>query len=109
MSAQANLAGLYPIDDQQKWYPGLDWIPIPVHTIPQREDYVLGARKPCAAYDEEYQTVLNSTKRQNLEEINGNTLKYLSDHSHFPVKSVFSVGMIYDALLASVITFPQIN
>lgn len=40
MSAQANLAGLYPPNGSQVFRPGLDWQPIPVHTVPQAEERV---------------------------------------------------------------------
>uniref|UniRef100_A0A7N8YMN2 Lysosomal acid phosphatase n=1 Tax=Mastacembelus armatus TaxID=205130 RepID=A0A7N8YMN2_9TELE len=38
MSAEANLAGLYPPSGQQVFRPELKWQPIPVHTVPQSEE-----------------------------------------------------------------------
>uniref|UniRef100_A0A3Q2P2U5 Lysosomal acid phosphatase n=1 Tax=Fundulus heteroclitus TaxID=8078 RepID=A0A3Q2P2U5_FUNHE len=40
MSAEANLAGLYPPKGRQMFRPGLKWQPIPVHTVPQSEERV---------------------------------------------------------------------
>uniref|UniRef100_A0A3Q1G0N7 Lysosomal acid phosphatase n=1 Tax=Acanthochromis polyacanthus TaxID=80966 RepID=A0A3Q1G0N7_9TELE len=40
MSAEANLAGLYPPSGQQIFTPSLKWQPIPVHTVPQSEERV---------------------------------------------------------------------
>ncbi|XP_035533545.1 lysosomal acid phosphatase-like [Morone saxatilis] len=41
MSAEANLAGLYPPTGQQIFEPILKWQPIPVHTVPQSEERLL--------------------------------------------------------------------
>ncbi|XP_075950737.1 lysosomal acid phosphatase isoform X3 [Anarhichas minor] len=41
MSAEANLAGLYPPAGQQVFTQDLKWQPIPVHTVPQREERLL--------------------------------------------------------------------
>ncbi|KYO43351.1 hypothetical protein Y1Q_0017628 [Alligator mississippiensis] len=40
MSAQATLAGLYPLDSGQAWNPKILWQPIPVHTVPLSHDHM---------------------------------------------------------------------
>ena len=40
MSAESDLAGLYPPTEAEKFDPDIAWQPIPVHTIPIEEDYV---------------------------------------------------------------------
>ncbi|XP_057551253.1 lysosomal acid phosphatase isoform X2 [Hippopotamus amphibius kiboko] len=40
MSAEANLAGLFPPDGMQRFSPNISWQPIPVHTVPIAEDRV---------------------------------------------------------------------
>uniref|UniRef100_A0A8C3IGH8 acid phosphatase n=1 Tax=Chrysemys picta bellii TaxID=8478 RepID=A0A8C3IGH8_CHRPI len=40
MSAQASLAGLYPVAGNQVWNPKILWQPIPVHTMPVSHDKV---------------------------------------------------------------------
>ncbi|KAL2088760.1 hypothetical protein ACEWY4_015659 [Coilia grayii] len=41
MSAEANLAGLYPPNDTQVFEPTVHWQPIPVHTVPQSQERLL--------------------------------------------------------------------
>uniref|UniRef100_A0A8D0H8N2 acid phosphatase n=1 Tax=Sphenodon punctatus TaxID=8508 RepID=A0A8D0H8N2_SPHPU len=38
MSAQANLAGLFPPTGSQIWHPEILWQPIPVHVVPMSHD-----------------------------------------------------------------------
>ncbi|KAL0151811.1 hypothetical protein M9458_052812, partial [Cirrhinus mrigala] len=38
MSAEANLAGMFPPNDSEMFNPDLKWQPIPVHTVPEDED-----------------------------------------------------------------------
>lgn len=40
MSAEANLAGLFPPSGIQRFHPNISWQPIPVHTVPIAEDRV---------------------------------------------------------------------
>ena len=47
MSALSNLAGLFPPQGDQVWEADLPWQPIPVHTLPQDEDYLLSSHAHC--------------------------------------------------------------
>ncbi|XP_030607158.1 lysosomal acid phosphatase isoform X2 [Archocentrus centrarchus] len=59
MSAEANLAGLYPPSGQQVFKPDLKWQPIPVHTVPQSEERLLSfPLKDCPRY----QQLMNETE-----------------------------------------------
>ncbi|XP_072045186.1 lysosomal acid phosphatase-like [Amphiura filiformis] len=58
MSAQANLAGLYP-PVVSPFNPPLMWQPIPVHTVPIPDDYVLRMMgPPCPKYDRLHKNTL---------------------------------------------------
>uniref|UniRef100_A0A8C5PFL1 Lysosomal acid phosphatase n=1 Tax=Leptobrachium leishanense TaxID=445787 RepID=A0A8C5PFL1_9ANUR len=51
MSAEANLAGLYPPAGSQVFNPNITWQPIPVHTLPETEDRLLKFPVlPCPKY-----------------------------------------------------------
>uniref|UniRef100_A0A8B9S3Z2 acid phosphatase n=1 Tax=Apteryx owenii TaxID=8824 RepID=A0A8B9S3Z2_APTOW len=53
MSAQASLAGLYPLTQSQIWNPKILWQPIPVHTVPLSHDNLLYLPFPhCPEYNE---------------------------------------------------------
>lgn len=41
MSALANLAGLFPPNNEETWNEDIQWQPIPVHTIPKSVDRIL--------------------------------------------------------------------
>lgn len=101
MSAQANLAGLYPPTDDQKW-DIKDWMPIPVHTVPQSEDYVLASKKYCDKYTFEYERVLNSPEMKSLNEANQQLYNYLTKHSGRKISSLETVEFLYNTLFIEV-------
>ncbi|XP_028606855.2 lysosomal acid phosphatase-like isoform X2 [Podarcis muralis] len=52
MSAQANLAGLFPPKGNQIWNKEIAWQPIPVHTVPRSEERLLHypVHAPCPKF-----------------------------------------------------------
>uniref|UniRef100_A0A8C3HRA4 Lysosomal acid phosphatase n=1 Tax=Chrysemys picta bellii TaxID=8478 RepID=A0A8C3HRA4_CHRPI len=66
MSAEANLAGLYPPQGQQVFNPNVSWQPIPVHTVPDSAERLLKfPLSPCPRYEQ-----LQNETRQSAEYIN---------------------------------------
>ncbi|EFN77523.1 Lysosomal acid phosphatase [Harpegnathos saltator] len=97
MSAEANLAGLYPPIKDQIW-DRMKWMPIPVHTIPENQDYVLSGKKYCARYKCELEKVLNSPERQRINKENAELYSYLTKNSGYKISSLEHVEHLYNTL-----------
>ena len=97
MSAEANLAGLYPPQGDQIW-DSLKWMPIPVHTIPELQDHVLSGKKFCPTYNQEMTKVLNSQPIQRILKDNAELLNYLSKSSGMKISSLESAEYLYNIL-----------
>lgn len=65
MSAEANMAGFFPPHGNQVWNENIRWQPIPVHTIPEEEDYILHAKTACDRYEYEMANYLIEDDRFN--------------------------------------------
>lgn len=76
MSAQSNLAGLYPPKGKDVWKEDLGWQPIPVHTVQEKHDKVLAAKKSCPAYDYALRKLRESDEYQKIN----SRYKYLYDY-----------------------------
>lgn len=66
MSAQANLAGLYPPKGKDVWNKDIAWQPIPVHTEKEKHDKLLAMKKSCPAFDTALENVKNSDEFRKL-------------------------------------------
>ncbi|XP_075046202.1 testicular acid phosphatase homolog isoform X2 [Mixophyes fleayi] len=101
MSAQANLAGLYPPNGTQLWSLEIPWQPIPVHTVPLSQDRLLKfPSKDCPRFDElikettqlpEYQNRMNGWK-----DFTGR----MANYTGYSVESILPhrVWKVYDTL-----------
>ncbi|XP_018046837.1 PREDICTED: prostatic acid phosphatase-like isoform X1 [Atta colombica] len=110
MSAEVNLAGLYPPVKNEIWDNNIYWIPIPVHTIPAQEDYVLKASKYCPRYKYELEKLLTSPEMENIKKANAKLFAYLTEHSGENINSIRAVEHLYDNLYIETLynkTLPQ--
>ncbi|KAL6262448.1 hypothetical protein P5V15_007534 [Pogonomyrmex californicus] len=97
MSAEANLAGLYPPVKNQVW-DNIKWMPIPVHTVPEKEDYVLRASKRCPRYDYELEKVMTSPEMERVRKANAKLYAYLTEHTGDNIFSLKTAEHLYDVL-----------
>ncbi|KAL0276395.1 UNVERIFIED_CONTAM: hypothetical protein PYX00_003983 [Menopon gallinae] len=98
MSAQLCLAGLYPPVGDQLWNPDLRWQPIPVHTIPRQLDQLIVMRKPCPAYNTEFNKTYSSSYVKKIDSDNSDLYKYLTEKSGAQINSILSLESLYNTL-----------
>ncbi|XP_056636609.1 prostatic acid phosphatase-like [Diorhabda sublineata] len=69
-SAASNLAGLYYPENYSDTYPNwplnLPWNPIPIHTVPEKDDDILAMAKSCRKFKELHEQILNSEGLKNI-------------------------------------------
>ncbi|XP_055019929.1 lysosomal acid phosphatase isoform X1 [Boleophthalmus pectinirostris] len=99
MSAEANLAGLYPPNGSQVFNPDIKWQPVPVHTVPMSEERLLSfPLNDCPRYKllmnetEQTEEFLNTTALYEdvIELVRNKTLLNKTD--------IESVWAVYDTL-----------
>lgn len=93
MSAEACLAGLFPPHGYEIWNRNINWQPIPVHTVPIHEDYVLNAHVKCDRYDKVYAAI-----DRNLIEQHEPLIKYLEKHSGRSLRTLYDISKLHDTL-----------
>lgn len=98
MSAESNLAGFFPPDGAQVWNTKILWQPIPIHTIPEKLDNVLAAKKPCQRYDYALKKYFKSSEYKELCKKFASLFKYLEENSGAPVKTFEEAQYLYNTL-----------
>ncbi|XP_062973564.1 lysosomal acid phosphatase [Elgaria multicarinata webbii] len=99
MSAEANLAGLYPPEGQQVFNPNISWQPVPVHTVPDSVERLLKfPLSPCPRYEQ-----LQNETRQTAEYLNKTIenmefLETVANMTGIQDVSLETVWSVYDTL-----------
>ncbi|XP_031639554.1 prostatic acid phosphatase-like [Contarinia nasturtii] len=96
MSAQANLAGLFPPTANETWNEYIPWQPIPVHTMPILLDHVLSHDSKCPKYDEALQKFLKeSTEIQQIYTKYADKFEYWSRMTGENITTIFDAYELY--------------
>ncbi|XP_068165181.1 lysosomal acid phosphatase [Antennarius striatus] len=98
MSAESNLAGLYPPIGQQVFTPDLKWQPIPVHTVSQTNERLLKfPLNDCPRYDQLMNETRQTEEYQNTVTKYQDVIDYVSNKTGLST-SVSNVWSVYDTL-----------
>lgn len=98
MSAELNLAGLYPPQGYQLWNEELKWQPIPIHTVPEKEDAILAQEKPCAKYSQLFQEVIEGEPFNTTLDKYKEQMEYFSKNSGDNITTLEELMDLYDTL-----------
>ncbi|KAL3270627.1 hypothetical protein HHI36_021161 [Cryptolaemus montrouzieri] len=98
MSAAANLAGLYPPKGDQIWNADLHWMPIPIHTVPTKEDNLLKMGKVCPNFQPKFEELLNSDNFTAIDKANTELYEYLSESLGEKIKRFSDIEPFYDTM-----------
>lgn len=98
MSAESNLAGIYPPVGADVWDSAIQWQPIPVHTVPEELDAILSAKKSCPAFDYALKKYKQSDEFQAYNKSLEPLFKYLTANTGRKIDSLTTVQNIYSCL-----------
>ncbi|KAJ1075257.1 hypothetical protein K5549_006619 [Capra hircus] len=99
MSAEANLAGLFPPDGMQRFNPNISWQPIPVHTVPIAEDRLLKfPLGPCPRFEQLQNETRRTPEYQNESVQNAQFLEMVANETGLTDLTLETVWNVYDTL-----------
>ncbi|KAK2532357.1 Acp2 [Columba guinea] len=103
MSAEANLAGLYPPEGHQMFNPNISWQPIPVHTVPESEERLLKfPLTPCPRYEQLQNETRHSAEYINKTKENWQFLQMVANETGIRDVSLEGIWSVYDTLFCEV-------
>lgn len=98
-SSESNLAGLYPPHGNQVWNADIEWQPIPVHTVADVDDWLIGASVPaCPVYDEAMHSLDTISEFLELLDESKSIMQYISENSGLPIPNTLA-GLGYILLV----------
>lgn len=98
MSAETNLAGLYPPKGKQIWDGDIPWQPIPIHTVPDNEDPILAMKKHCPKYLQLHEELMQTKEFVELNYRFRPLMNYVSENSGTEITSFETLEYIYNTL-----------
>lgn len=94
MSAEANLAGLYPPEGNQIWNENLKWQPIPVHS--NEHKLIFPERDDCPKYKKEFKKVKKNDYFKNINKKYTDLLDAISKYSGTTYDDIKGVREVRD-------------
>ncbi|XP_016386224.1 lysosomal acid phosphatase-like [Sinocyclocheilus rhinocerous] len=99
MSAEANLAGMFPPNGSEVFNPDLKWQPIPVHTVPADEEKLLSfPLDDCPRYTQ----LMNETEKTdiflNMTETNKAFIEMVKNKTGLEKTNIETIWSVYDTL-----------
>lgn len=98
LSALCNAAGLFPPSGEEIWHESINWQPIPIHTIPLNEDYLVYQSIPCDKIDKLHKEYLKSPKINILFDRFHEFREYLVTNSGNQIESIEDFVLLYEVL-----------
>lgn len=92
------MAGLFPPRGNQRWNKNINWQPIPVHTVPEDQDYIIGSSPSCNRLDDEMNRFYNSTEYISLLEKYQSLIRYLEENSGMKLQTLNDLNHLYEEL-----------
>lgn len=97
MSALCNAAGLFSPSNEQLWEKSINWQPVPVHTVPLNEDYLVYQSIPCDRIDQLYDKYMESNETKALLDKHSELREYIRKHSGSSIEAMVDFFQFYDA------------
>ncbi|XP_028916021.1 lysosomal acid phosphatase [Ornithorhynchus anatinus] len=99
MSAEVNLAGLFPPGGSQLFNPNITWQPIPVHTVPEAQDKLLKfPLGPCPRFEQLQDETRRTPEYQNQSQQSAAFLDMLANETGVTDLSLETAWSVYDTL-----------
>lgn len=98
ISVLSNAAGLFPPTEDQIWNESINWQPIPIHTIPLDDDYLVYQDHSCDKIDTLADELLESNDIKSLLDEHNDLIEYLKKHSGIKIRDPGDFEIIYDSL-----------
>jgi len=109
MSAESNLAGMYPLNPNESWTTRIQgWQPLPIHTVPVTMDNLLRSGRNCPRYNAMFRELW--TTRPAPEVVAEKTKyadfwRHVRERAGLPLETaMFDLWFVSDALLIEKIT-----
>ncbi|KAK9886479.1 hypothetical protein WA026_016762 [Henosepilachna vigintioctopunctata] len=98
MSAAVNLAGLYPPVNSQVWNSEIKWMPIPIHSLPAKDDGLLKMGKACPEFELKYKRLLRNENFTKIDQSNAELYQFLSENLGKKIERFSDIELHYDTM-----------